>query len=174
MNRTILVATLIFLSAFPRLLCADFKVEGLGFQFGIDAENEATLNSYELVVPVETPWEWSLGESAELELYFEGTIGAIHGEGTTSGLLHFGLLGEIEMDAVPFSFIISSGPTLITEENLGGYDLGNNLEFTSSIGVKAELASWTLGYRFQHISNGGLGKTNPGLDMHVFSAIFEF
>jgi hypothetical protein len=28
---------------------------------------------------------------------------------------------------------------------------------------------WTLGYRFQHISNAGLKKENPGLNFHALA-----
>ena len=157
------------------LLHADFEIERVGFQFGIDAENHAQLESYEIVALVETPWEWDLSEKIELELSLEGTAGALTGQGETSGLLHLGLFLEMEIDDWPISFFGSSGPTLLTEDEFGALDLGGNLQFTSSIGLQAEIGDkWTVGYRYQHISNAGIEDQNPGLNMHALFTNFEF
>lgn len=31
-----------------------------------------------------------------------------------------------------------------------------------------------VGYRFQHMSNGGIDKPNPGLDLHAFALNYHF
>ena len=59
-------------------------------------------------------------------------------------------------------------PTLLTGSSLNNRDLGGNFHFTSSISIGATFGTRqniSLALRVQHTSNGGLGSTNPGLDM---------
>jgi hypothetical protein len=174
MKKILLAATLACLLGLAPSLYADFEIEGLGFQYGIDAEDGAQLNSYEVMAWMKTPWEWSIHDAIELEFYLEGTAGIIDGVGETSGLVHLGLLAEIEIDDFPVSFLVGTGPTLLTEDEFDDYDMGSQLQFTSSIGFRVEIESFQLAYRYQHISNASIDETNPGLNMHVFSAIYEF
>lgn len=65
-----------------------------------------------------------------------------------------------------FEFRIS--PTLINGSSFSGRDLGGNFHFISSaaIGVKfGQHDSLSMSLRIQHMSNGGLSSTNPGIDM---------
>ena len=58
-------------------------------------------------------------------------------------------------------------PTLLTGSSLNGRDLGGNFHFTSSISIGATFGTRqniSLALRVQHMSNGGLSSTNPGLD----------
>lgn len=59
-------------------------------------------------------------------------------------------------------------PTIIGGSNFDSTDLGGNLHFTSSISLGGNFGknrSSNLSLRLQHISNGGLNDTNPGLDL---------
>ena len=60
-------------------------------------------------------------------------------------------------------------PTLIVGgTSFNGRDLGGNFHFTSSIAVGANFGRFdaaSVSLRVQHTSNGGLGSTNPGIDM---------
>lgn len=52
-------------------------------------------------------------------------------------------------------------------------DQGERLNFTIEIGGGAQVAltataTLTLGYRYQHLSNGFRGAINPGIDAHLF------
>lgn len=60
--------------------------------------------------------------------------------------------------------LAGSGPALYRRH--GGYDLGHRLEFFSHIELDRRLArgQW-LGLRLAHVSNAGLGATNPGREM---------
>lgn len=69
------------------------------------------------------------------------------------------------------------GPVLLSEEQLGATDLGSNLQFRSHIGVGGYLDSsrrLSLGYRFTHTSNAGLGDPNPGINFHAVRFGFRF
>lgn len=154
---------------------AEFELDGVGARVGFDAESNVDLVSYEAVLFVDTPWEWEISESVELDVELEFTAGAITGDGDTAAVLHAGFLFELEIEEFPISLVGSVGPTVITEDEFDDYDIGGGFQFTSSIGLDLELhESFSVGYRFQHISNAGLDDPNPGLDMHAFTAVFSF
>jgi hypothetical protein len=56
---------------------------------------------------------------------------------------------------------------LLGGSTLGNQDLGGNLHFTSSLAVGRKFGQrqqFLASMRIQHLSNGGLNSTNPGLD----------
>lgn len=61
---------------------------------------------------------------------------------------------------------VGIAPTWISGSTLNGRDLGGNLHFTSSISLGKQIGHKTfVSLRVQHMSNGGLSATNPGMDM---------
>lgn len=165
---------LLLVSLFPLLTLSsqagDFKWSDIGLRAGVDGESDVRINSYELFAILESPWEWAISESIEIDLGFEFGLGALDGEGETSVFAHIGPSLEIEFGDFPLQLIISSGPALLSEHEFDRLDLGGSFQFISAIGFDFELTEdWTLGYRFQHISNAGLHDRNPGLDLHLVS-----
>ena len=76
---------------------------------------------------------------------------------------------------IPVSFEAGLGPTVLTEHDFGTKDLGSLFQFTSHGGINVDLASkLRLGYRFQHMSNGGLASPNPGLNTHMLCISWLF
>jgi hypothetical protein len=72
-----------------------------------------------------------------------------------------GLLYNFELSP-PWRITISSGPGYY-ERNHSPMDLGNTIEFYSNFEVSAKVwRGHRLGLSFGHVSNGGLGKRNPG------------
>lgn len=66
-------------------------------------------------------------------------------------------------------------PTFLSGSTFNGRDAGGRLHFTSSISVGIKLGrnkTSSISLRIQHMSNGGLHNTNPGLDM--FGLEFSF
>ena len=59
-------------------------------------------------------------------------------------------------------------PTVLGGAKFNGKDLGGNLHFTSSLAIGRKFgtrSASTVSLRVQHMSNGGLNSTNPGVDM---------
>lgn len=59
-------------------------------------------------------------------------------------------------------------PTLISNTEVDGRDMGGHFHFTSSLSFGATFGSsdqYSIALRAQHTSNGGLNEDNPGLDM---------
>lgn len=156
-------------------LSAEYSLDSAGVRLAFDNSESIDLRSYEAIVLVETPWEWDLSDGIELEIAIEGSLGAIDGEGETAGMAHLGFAANVEFDDVPLEFVISSGPTLLTEDRFNRFDLGSKFQFTSAVGVDWDVCEdWALGYRYLHISNAGLGDPNPGLNMHAVSLLYRF
>lgn len=156
-------------------LSADFSFDSVGARIAFDNESSINVRSYEAIAMVETPWECDLGDEIELEIALEGSLGAIDGEGETAGMVHLGFAAMLEFDDVPVELVVSSGPTLLTEDKFDTFDLGSNFQFTSTIGLDWEMVDdWTLGYRYIHISNAGFGDPNPGLNMHAVNLLYSF
>jgi lipid A 3-O-deacylase len=67
------------------------------------------------------------------------------------------------------------GPTWISEYQFSSANFGEQLQFTSFLGVNVDITShWRFGYRFQHMSNAGLAKSNPGLNLNMLALSYAF
>lgn len=156
-------------------LSADFSFDSVGGRVAFDNEGSINVTSYEAIAIVETPWEWDLTDNIELEIGIEGGVGVIKGEGETAATIHLGFVGNFEFGDFPVELVLSSGPTLLTEDEFDTFDLGSQLQFTSAIGFDWEIVDdWSLGYRYLHTSNAGLGTPNPGLNRHGISLLHDF
>ena len=63
----------------------------------------------------------------------------------------------------------------LSHDVFGERDLGSLLEFVSHGGVYYQpVEHFCFGYRFEHISNAGFGRRNPGLNLHVLSLSYLF
>ena len=68
-------------------------------------------------------------------------------------------------------------PTILSGSQFDGRELGGNFHFTSSLAAGMRFGrtqKYSLGLRAQHISNGGIDTTNPGLDMIGLTFSVEF
>ncbi len=67
-------------------------------------------------------------------------------------------------------------PTLLSGSSFNGRDMGGNFHFISSAAARATFGahdSVALSLRIQHMSNGGLSSTNPGMDMIGLNITFD-
>lgn len=68
----------------------------------------------------------------------------------------------------PIEIAIGLAPTWLSESQFAGDELGGHFHFTSHLAVGGYLDDarrLELRYRVQHISNGGIRRDNPGVDM---------
>ena len=68
-------------------------------------------------------------------------------------------------------------PTVLGGSSFNGRDMGGNFHFTSSAAVGVTFGardSMALALRIQHMSNGGLSSSNPGMDMIGLNFAFNF
>lgn len=159
-------------------LCAsaeDYTFTEAGIRAGVDFESQVNLTSYEVFGTLSSPWSWELSEDLTLDLSFEIAVGALTGEGVTAGYARVAPTLELFFGDFPVSIVLSSGPSLYTEDTFDHFDFGGNFQFTSALGLEWQVnEDWAVGYRIQHSSNAGIKSHNPGLDMHTLSVGYSY
>lgn len=111
--------------------------------------------------------------SRQLEL----AIGQIASASSDRAFISFGPVWRVPFAGDTAFVDLGFSPTLISGSEFNGRDLGGNFHFTSSISIGTTFGrqqSVAVSLRAQHISNGGLSDTNPGIDMVGINFSFNF
>jgi lipid A 3-O-deacylase len=166
----------IFLTAASAGSAADFGLESAGARFGIGANGPAEhMNQAEAFGILNLPLDWGKDGHWRLQSRFEMSAGWLGGEGESAALASLGPGLLLQLGETHLSLETGFSPTWISRHTFGPQDLGTDMQFTSHVGLNYDIGSrWRLGYRLQHMSNGGLKHPNPGLNMHMFGLSFLF
>lgn len=97
--------------------------------------------------------------------HVEVAFGAITATGDSEMFVSYGPVWRLPVFESDYFVDLGFAPTLVSGTRFGGRDLGGHLHFTSSISVGRKLDDAHVALRVQHLSNGGLSGTNPGMDM---------
>ena len=113
----------------------------------------------------------SLFRSHHIEL----AVGPISSSSGNAAFVSIGPVWRIPLVKDRFFAAVGIAPTLLSNSNYGGRDLGGHFHFTSfvSAGIRLGRGS-SVSLRIQHTSNGGLRGTNPGMDMLGLEFSFGF
>ena len=68
-------------------------------------------------------------------------------------------------------------PTLLSDATVDDRSLGGHLHFTSSLSIGRRFGRYdqfSIAFRAQHVSNGGLDEKNPGIDVAGLRFAWEF
>ncbi len=121
------------------------------------------------------PWRWDLGKEWRLQSRLDFSAGWLGNRSTDAAIGTVGPTLLLRRERLPLSFEAGTGPTLLSRHTFPASDVGSELQFSTFAGLNWDLAKhWSLGYRFDHISNGGLASPNPGLRMHLLSLSYRF
>ena len=73
-------------------------------------------------------------------------------------------------------FNLGIGAHLLSDTRFDGNRLGAAFQFGDHVGVDWQFTGmrWTLGYRFQHLSDGGIKPPNEGVNFHVLHLSWQF
>jgi lipid A 3-O-deacylase len=158
------------------------RLESAGARFGFPA-NASSSDFYEsdAYVNWDLPWSWDLGSTWLVQSRLDLSAGWLGRNGRDGGLGAIGPALALGHGRFPLWLEGGVDATVLTRTKFGPGDQGGSkdfgipFQFTSHIGVYYDVASRVrLGYRFQHMSNAGLGSPNPGLTLHVFYASYVF
>jgi len=108
--------------------------------------------------------------------YLELAIGAISTSQENRAFVSLGPVWRLPINRRSWFVELGFSPTLIAGSSLNGRDLGGNFHFTSSASIGATFGAReniSIALRVQHISNGGLRSTNPGMDMIGLNLTFN-
>lgn len=126
-----------------------------------------------------TTGDWTLSSYVELSVaYWDGEAGRT-GE---DDLVDFGLTPVVRYQRDPNQRFapyaeLGLGAHVHTEDGIGDKNFDIPFSFGSHIGVGARFGNggrYELGYRFQHLSNAGLGDDNPGINFHTIHLGMHF
>jgi len=113
--------------------------------------------------------DWSLGGR------LEGSAGWFNGQGANAFIGTLGPVLEIRKGTFPLILEGGSSPTVLSRHHFGTMNFGDDFQFTSHIGLRLEITKhFSIGWRFQHMSNAGMAHPNPGLNEQVISASYGF
>lgn len=97
----------------------------------------------------------------------EIAVGSIGNSDDTTAFLSVGPIWRWGLLA-PDTFVeLGFSPTVLADTQFGPRNIGGHLHFSSSASIGHKLGKHknsNIALRIQHISNGGLSSTNPGLD----------
>jgi Lipid A 3-O-deacylase (PagL) len=155
---------------------AEWRWESVGVRYGISATSFNNLfGQAETFTRLDLPWRWNFAEQWRLQSRMDASAGWLGRQGDNAFLGTLGPSLGLRHKLFPIEFEGGSSPTILNRNRFGDTDFGFPLQFTSFLGVSADMGRhWAVGYRFQHMSNAGLGSDNPGLNMHMVSFRYRF
>jgi hypothetical protein len=153
-----------------------FRLESAGARFGFSPTSRAhNFHMVEATVNWDLPWAWDLGARWRLQSRLDVAAGYLGDPGGNAAIGMVGASLLVGQQKSPLSFEAGVSPTLISETKFGTKDFGIPFEFTSHVGVNWDVTRRVrLGYQFQHMSNAGLGSTNPGINLHALGVGYLF
>jgi lipid A 3-O-deacylase len=151
------------------------KWNTVGVRAGITDQNSTKFFSkYEAYAAFSLPWKWRSERGWILAAFIEINAGFVRSEQNA----FIGSIGPGFFIHTPFKgVVIAAGiyPTYIGRSRFGTEDFGESFQFTSEIGFNLNFCrNWTMGYRYQHMSNGGISNENPGLNTHMLELGYRF
>jgi hypothetical protein len=154
----------------------EFSLESAGARFGFpgNASGEG-FNQAEAFVNWNLRWHWDLGRDWHLQSRLDVSAGWLGRGPDNAAIATVGPTLVLGWRRFPVSIEGGVSPTVISLEHFETKDLGTDFQFTSHVGANWDFASrMRLSYRFQHMSNAGIGDNNPGLNLHMvaLSCIF--
>jgi hypothetical protein len=171
--KRILVLLLLLLSIADRVGAQDYLVGvrgGTSFQ-----SNAGYFRQADVFAGRYLPWQWDSYFGLSFKPRVEASAGWLSG-GSEDGFV--GTLGPvIELREGKFPVTLEGGvsPTLLSRYNFSDKDLGGRFQFTDHLGLDWHITKdFTVGWRYQHMSNAGIYKHNPGLNLMMLSASYSF
>jgi len=170
------------------LLCcaanAVYALDGVALEFGTAAGDE-DVNRYGIAFK----WDWSVHWFDEGDWYLGGhwEAGGAYWDGKkgrtgNDSLGDFYAMPVFKFQRKPGAAIMpflefGIGPHIATEDSIGNKNFDIPFSFGSLVGGGfrfGENGRYELLYRFQHLSNAGLGDDNPGINFHLVQLGYRF
>ena len=141
---------------------------------GFDPHSKS-YKQYEGYVNWHLPWDWKGLRGWAGHTAFQATGGGMWVNRVRGNLVSAGPLASIEGAGGLLSIHAGFRPTLISRIRFRDLNLGTRLQFPSHIGILIRpLPHLAVGWRLQHMSNGGLDTHNPGVNLSTFEVRAEW
>lgn len=169
-------AAILWLATSALGLADDFRLESVGTRFGLfhDGANSRFYQA-EAFANCDLPLSWSLGADWRLQPRLDASLGWLGQSSVNAAIASCGPSLIAGAKTFPISFELGLSPTILSRYDFPSKDLGQLVQFTSHAGINFDISHRVrLGYRFEHLSNGGLSHPNPGLNLNIFAVGYLF
>jgi hypothetical protein len=149
----------------------------VGFSGGMALldHDDQDLRTYKVYLRQELPWGWTGGHGCRLRTTGVASAGMLYDSGDAAMLVSAGPGLLLDRVGARWSLDLAIEVTYLSEDYLAGLDLGSELQFTCHLGLMWYAFEHVgVGCRYEHISNGDLHTTNPGLDMVSLDLMYTF
>ena len=152
-------------------------LKAVGFRTGFSATRKQDFfHQHEAFAVIGLPWEWRTDSGWGVAVRLNAAAGMLYGGEKTSFITSLG--PGLSFDKGDKGFALELGPNgvFVEKHRFGEQEFGGNFLYMAFISATYRFdAGPGVGYRFQHMSNGGTyGHGNPGLDLHMFGISWNF
>jgi hypothetical protein len=151
-------------------------LDSAGGRFGFGANNRSEdFHQAEAFVDWNLPWQWRWGQDWRLDSRLDLSAGWLGDNSRSAAIFSSGPSLVVGYGNFPVSIEGGVSPTVISRYEFASRNLGIPFQFTSHAGFSWDFAQHLrFSYRFQHMSNAGLDKDNPGLNMNLLAISYTF
>ncbi len=155
--------------------------KSVGVRAGVSATSRNEyFHRYEAYATYGLPWSLRADSGWGVALQMDGSLGALHAAGKTGVIGAVGPAFVIDKGGKGLAFKLGADVAGLSMYRFGNVDLNGNLLFVGHVGLLYRFDNGLgIGYRFQHLSNGGLaiggsGGGNTGVDLHTADLSWNF
>lgn len=153
-----------------------FRPESVGVRGGFSAnESSREFNEAQAFMNWSLPWSWDLGKKWHLDPRLDLSVGWLGDNSHDAVIGSVGPSLALGREGLPVALEGGISPTFLSRTHFASKDFEPSVQFTTHVGLRWDFARhWSVGYRFEHMSNAGLAAHNPGLNMHIFGVSYRF
>jgi hypothetical protein len=121
------------------------------------------------------PWLWGSQNGLNFKPRVEVSAGWLHDQGDSGFVGTLGPVIELRIKKFPVTLEGGISLTDLSRSDFPQRNLGGWFEFTDHAGINWHInKQFTIGWRFQHMSNAGIYRKNPGLNLMMLTAGYSF
>jgi hypothetical protein len=129
----------------------------------------------EAVVGRNLPWRWNFYSLWFFQPTADVSAGELTDGHTDAFIGQVGVNLELHYNKFPVHLELGFAPTFLSTQHFGPKNFGDDIQFTSHVGVEWDVTDrFTIGCRAHHMSNGRISEPNPGLDIAELTVSFRF
>lgn len=121
------------------------------------------------------PWLWGSQDGLHLKPRVEGSAGWLDNRGDGGFIGTVGPVLELRKGRFPLTLEGGVSLCVLSRSDFPDKNLGGWFEFVDHVGLNWHITDKIiLGWRYQHMSNAGFYRRNPGLNLQMLSVSFAF
>ena len=121
------------------------------------------------------PWLFGSKSRFNFRLRVEASAGFLENRGDAGFVGTTGPVLEFRKGKFPVTLDAGVNLTALSRYNYESRNLGGWFQFTDHVGLNWHITQqFTVGWRFQHMSNAGIYKANPGLNQMMLTTSYSF